>query len=43
MKRYLDDRVQADLLRKMEFLTGPRQVGKTTLSRQLLAQQGGNT
>ena len=41
MKRYLDDRVQADLARKMVFLTGPRQVGKTTLSRQLVAQQGG--
>lgn len=41
MKRYLDDRVQADLARKMVFLTGPRQVGKTTLSRQLIAQQGG--
>ena len=41
MKRYLDDRVQADLAQKMVFLTGPRQVGKTTLSRQLIAQQGG--
>ena len=41
MKRYLDDRVQADLARKMVFLTGPRQVGKTTLSRQLVAQRGG--
>jgi predicted AAA+ superfamily ATPase len=41
MKRYLDDRVRTDLGRKMVFLTGPRQVGKTTLSRQLLAQQGG--
>ena len=41
MKRYLDDRVQADLARKMVFLTGPRQVGKTTLSRQLIAQRGG--
>jgi len=41
MKRYLDDRVQADLAHKMVFLTGPRQVGKTTLSRQLMAQQGG--
>ncbi|WP_255350448.1 hypothetical protein [Limnohabitans sp. 2KL-3] len=30
MKRYLDDRVQADLAHKMVFLTGPRQVGKTT-------------
>lgn len=41
MKRYLDDRVRADLAQKMVFLTGPRQVGKTTLSRQLIAQQGG--
>ena len=32
---------QADLAQKMVFLTGPRQVGKTTLSRQLIAQQGG--
>ena len=41
MKRYLDDTVQADLARKMVFLTGPRQVGKTTLSHQLIAQQSG--
>lgn len=41
MKRYLDDRVRADLARKMVFLTGPRQVGKTTLSRELVVQQGG--
>jgi uncharacterized protein len=41
MKRYLDDRVQADLAKKMVFLTGPRQVGKTTFSRQLITQQGG--
>lgn len=41
MKRYLDDRVQTDLTHKMVFLTGPRQVGKTTLSRQRMAQQGG--
>ena len=41
MKRYLDDRVQADLAQKMVFLTGPRQVGKTTLSRQLITLQGG--
>ncbi len=36
MQRYLDARVQADLQKKMVILTGPRQVGKTTLSRQLL-------
>jgi predicted AAA+ superfamily ATPase len=41
MKRYLDDRVRSDLAQKMVFLTGPRQVGKTTLSQQLIAQQGG--
>jgi predicted AAA+ superfamily ATPase len=41
MQRYLDQRVQADLASKMVFLTGPRQVGKTTLSRQLIAQLGG--
>jgi uncharacterized protein len=37
MKRYLDPIVTQDLARKMVFLTGPRQVGKTTLARQLLA------
>lgn len=36
MKRYLDDLVLADLSRKMVLLTGPRQVGKTTLCRQLM-------
>ncbi len=35
MKRYLDDFVADDLQRKLVFLTGPRQVGKTTLSTQL--------
>jgi uncharacterized protein len=38
MKRYLDEIVIRDLERKMVVLTGPRQVGKTTLSRQLLAE-----
>jgi predicted AAA+ superfamily ATPase len=37
MKRYLDDLVAADLQRKMVLLTGPRQVGKTTLCRQLMS------
>ena len=36
MKRYLDERVSQDLHKKMVVLTGPRQVGKTTLSRQLV-------
>lgn len=36
MERYLDNRIAADLDRKMVLLTGPRQVGKTTLCRQLM-------
>jgi len=36
MKRYLDDLVATDLDRKMVLLTGPRQVGKTTLCRHLM-------
>jgi uncharacterized protein len=38
MQRYLDARVRVDLQKKMVLLTGPRQVGKTTLSRQLLLE-----
>jgi uncharacterized protein len=41
MNRYLDDRVRQDLAKKMVVLTGPRQVGKTTLSRQLVAELSG--
>ena len=36
MKRYLDELIGKDLQRKMVIVTGPRQVGKTTLSKQLL-------
>lgn len=36
MKRYLDEIVAADLQRKMVLVTGPRQVGKTTLCRHLM-------
>lgn len=39
MHRYLDDRAAADLLKKTVFLTGPRQVGKTSLSRLLMQGQ----
>jgi predicted AAA+ superfamily ATPase len=35
-KRYLVDQLEKDLLRKMVFLGGPRQVGKTTLAKYLL-------
>jgi predicted AAA+ superfamily ATPase len=36
MRRYLSDRLLSDLDRKMVVLTGPRQVGKTTLAKALL-------
>ena len=42
MNRYLDDRIRQDLLKKMVVLTGPRQVGKTTLSQQLMAELPGS-
>ena len=35
MKRYLDSFIYRDLLKKMVWIGGPRQVGKTTLSRSL--------
>ena len=35
--RYLSDIVKTDLARKMVFLGGPRQVGKTSLGKQLVA------
>lgn len=38
MKRYVDDLVLSDLPRKTVVLTGARQVGKTTLSKQLMSQ-----
>jgi hypothetical protein len=41
MKRYLDKLVLADLATKTVVLTGPRQVGKTTLSRQLMQSFSG--
>ena len=40
MKRYLDELVLKDLTTKMVVLTGPRQVGKTTLARQLMQMFG---
>ena len=35
LERYLLPAVRADLARKMVFVSGPRQVGKTTLARSL--------
>ena len=34
--RYLHCQIEADLARKMVFVAGPRQVGKTTLARQII-------
>ncbi|MEI8157621.1 MAG: ATP-binding protein [Burkholderiales bacterium] len=42
MNRYLDDHIRQDLQRKLVVLTGPRQVGKTTLSQQLMAERPGS-
>ena len=41
MNRYLNHRVRTDLIKKMVILTGPRQVGKTTLSQLLMREQPG--
>ena len=41
MKRYLDQRVREDLMKKTVVLTGARQVGKTTLSQQMLSEHPG--
>lgn len=38
MKRYLEHQVRQDLKRKMVFVGGPRQVGKTTLAREILGR-----
>jgi predicted AAA+ superfamily ATPase len=42
MQRYLDAQIRQDLPQKMVVLTGPRQVGKTTLSQQLMAELPGS-
>lgn len=38
--RYIAQQIQKDISRKMVFVGGPRQVGKTTLIKQLLAEWG---
>jgi predicted AAA+ superfamily ATPase len=40
-RRYLEAQVRRDLRRKMVFVAGPRQVGKTTLARRLLGRKPG--
>jgi len=37
MKRYLETHIKRDLKEKIVILSGPRQVGKTTLSKQLIS------
>ena len=41
LPRSLADQIRADLQRKMVFVSGPRQVGKTTLARQVLPDPAG--
>jgi predicted AAA+ superfamily ATPase len=41
MRRYLQGQIEADLEEKMVFLAGPRQVGKTTLAKNLLDDPAG--
>jgi uncharacterized protein len=38
--RYLEEQIRRDLQEKMVFLSGPRQVGKTTLAKSLLSGEG---
>ncbi len=38
--RYIDEQIRRDLTRKMVFIGGPRQVGKTTLAKSLLSLNG---
>ena len=41
LPRYLTDQIRSDLERKMVFVSGPRQVGKTTLAREVLPDPAG--
>jgi predicted AAA+ superfamily ATPase len=41
IKRYLEDQVRADLQKKMVFVAGARQVGKTTLATTILQEPEG--
>ena len=41
LRRYLGPQIQRDLRRKMVFVAGPRQVGKSTLARQILGRHPG--
>ena len=43
IERYIERAVRADLARKMVFVGGPRQSGKTTLARHLCEKNGCDT
>ena len=40
-ERYLTAQIRSDLAQKMVFVGGPRQVGKTTIAKELLKESGG--
>lgn len=41
IRRYLEEQIKGDLQKKMVFVAGARQVGKTTLAKQILGAQRG--
>lgn len=41
MDRYLEQQVRKDLSRKMVFVAGPRQIGKTTMAKRILGKAKG--
>lgn len=40
MKRYLEDQIRKDIAKKMVFIGGPRQAGKTTLAKMIGGETG---
>ncbi|MCC6810894.1 MAG: ATP-binding protein [Deltaproteobacteria bacterium] len=42
MRRYAESQIRKDLARKMVFVAGPRQCGKTTLAKQILKAEHGD-
>ncbi len=40
INRYIESGIERDLSRKMVFLAGPRQAGKTTFAKQILKEAG---